>query len=182
MKVVLKNVRLAFPDLFTPVQFDGQGEARYGANFLFAPDSENAKLVEDTIKTVAAETWGAKAATTLKGLAGNSNKYCYGDGDTKTCDGYEGQRYISAHRNSAQGAPSVVDSNKSPLTAASGRPYAGCYVNASIDIWAQKGQYTGIRASLVGVQFLRDGDAFAGAPATDADFEDLGDSDEEINL
>ncbi len=55
--------------------------------------------------------------------------------------------------------------DKTALTEADGRIYAGCYVNFNVDIWAQDGQYTGIRCSLNGVQFVKDGDAFGGAAA-----------------
>jgi len=45
----------------------------------------------------------------------------------------------------------------------------------------QTGTYTGIRATLIAVQFAADGAAFAGAPAVvdDDDFEDLSDPDED---
>ena len=32
--------------------------------------------------------------------------------------------------------PLVVDVDKSPLTAQDGKPYSGCYVNASLELWA----------------------------------------------
>ncbi|MWN55950.1 ssDNA-binding protein, partial [Escherichia coli] len=52
---------------------------------------------------------------------------------------------------------------------------AGCYVNAVIDIWAQDNNFgKRINASLGGVQFLRDGDAFAGGGVASADdFDDI---------
>jgi len=52
---------------------------------------------------------------------------------------------------------------------------------AIVDLWAQDNQYgKGIHAKLLGVQFMKDGDAFsAGAVIADDDFEDLGiDSDD----
>jgi hypothetical protein len=83
--------------------------------------------------------------------------------------------YVSA---SNKVAPLVVDKDKSPLSEASGRPYAGCYVNASLDIWAQDNSYgKRVNATLRGVQFFRDGDAFAGgAPASEDEFDDLSDT------
>lgn len=48
-------------------------------------------------------------------------------------------------------------------------PYSGCYVNASVEFWAQDGENPGIRCSLRAVQFLRDGDAFAGGSKVAAD-------------
>jgi len=71
--------------------------------------------------------------------------------------------------------PTVIDQNKSPLTVRDGKPYAGCYINASIDLWPQDNKYgKRINAQLRGVQFLRDGDAFsAGRPADSDEFEEV---------
>ena len=75
----------------------------------------------------------------------------------------------------AQGRPLVIDADKSPLTEQDGKPYSGCYVNASIELWAQDNNYgKRVNASLSGVQFFRDGDAFAGGRAADVDdFDDV---------
>lgn len=48
-------------------------------------------------------------------------------------------------------------------------PYSGCYVNGSVEFWAQDGDNSGIRCSLRAVQFWRDGDAFAGGSKVGAD-------------
>jgi hypothetical protein len=71
--------------------------------------------------------------------------------------------------------PLVIDRDKSPLTAQDGRPYAGCFVHASIELWAQDNAYgKRINASLRGVQFFKDGDAFAGGgAASDDEFDDI---------
>ena len=129
-------------------------------------------------KEVAVAKWAAKADAILKTLVGNPNKYCFQDGDSKSqYDGFEGHFGLGAK---STGRPLVIDRDKSPLTAADGRPYAGCYVNSSVEIWAQDNKWgKGIRASLRGVQFFKDGDAFAGgAPASEEEFDDLSDAGE----
>lgn len=80
--------------------------------------------------------------------------------------------YVSA-RNALR--PLVVDVNKAPLTAEDGKPYAGCYVNASIELWTQDNNYgKRVNATLRGVQFYKDGESFAGGGvASDDDFDDL---------
>jgi hypothetical protein len=67
--------------------------------------------------------------------------------------------------------PTVVDAARQALTERSGKPYAGCYVNASIELWAQDNAYgKRINATLRGVQFVRDGDSFgAGSRAAAPD-------------
>jgi len=172
MKVMLKNVRLSFPDLFEAVEFKpGDGKPRFNATFMIEPASANHKKIEEAIEAAAKEQFGVKYEKLVAGMRGNVHKFCYLDGDTKDCDGYEGNNYLAAH---SKIRPTVIDADKTPLTAQDGKPYAGCYVNASVDIWAQKGENSGVRASILGVQFFRDGDPFAGSTPSDPDdFDDV---------
>jgi len=170
--VKLKNVRLSFPDLFDATQYQGVGPFRYNASFLIEPGSDNDKAVQAAILEAANEKFGKKAGTVLAGMRGNSNKYCYVSGDTKDYDGYQGMMVLSAHRKQEAGRPLVIDGNKNPLRPEDGKPYAGCYVNATVDIYAQDGQNAGIRCGLKGVQFAGDGDAFSGSKvSTPEDFD-----------
>lgn len=174
-KVILKNVRLAFEQIFEAKSFKGQGTPNFSATFLMEPDSENKKKIDEAIKAVAKEAWKDKAAATLKSIKNNPNKMCFMDGDTKSqYEGFEGMWYITAKNRSR---PDVRDRDgTTPLTSADGVIYSGCYVNAILQVWAQSGDYTGIRCQLSGVQFVRDGDAFGGGTkASDSDFEDLTD-------
>jgi len=179
MQVMLKNVRLSFPDLFKAVEFQkGDGKPRYNATFLIEKGSENDKLVRQAIDDAAKETYGAKAAAMVKQFDGNPNKFAYLDGDKKEYDGYAGMMYLSCH---SKTRPTVLDKDKTPLTEQDGKPYAGCYVNALVDVYAQQGEFTGIRAAVKGVQFVKDGDAFGGgAPASPDAFEDLSTDEESL--
>jgi Enterobacter phage Enc34, ssDNA-binding protein len=172
-KVKLCNVRLSFPTLFEAKSAGGEGPPRFGASFLFGPQHPAYRQIEAAIAAVAKDKWGVKAAATLKALRADASKLCLRRGDTKEYDGYQDQFYVSA---SSKTRPLVLDRDKTPLVAADGRPYAGCYVNASIEIWAQDNTYgKRINATLLGVQFVRDGDAFGGSSAPDPDdFENLG--------
>lgn len=175
-KVKLKDVRLSFPDLFEPVQYQGKGVFRYNASFLIVPGSENDKLVKAAIRAeVEAELKDKdKADKFLANIKGNSNKMCYVSGDLKEYEGYQGMLVLSSHRQQKAGRPTVIDGNKQPLVAADGKPYAGCYVNASVDIYVQTGENSGVRCGLAGVQFSKDGDAFSGGRAASPDeFEDI---------
>lgn len=173
MKVIIKGARLAFANIWEPKSFNGQGEARCSASFILDPKAQKSEVdkVIAAIQQVAQEKWNAKAGDVLKTLKAKGD-LCLHDGATKAeYDGFEGNVYVSA-ANKAR--PSVVDVNKAPLTQSDGRPYSGCYVNASIDIWAQDNQYgKRINAKLLAVQFSRDGAAFSGGEGyTDDDFED----------
>jgi hypothetical protein len=170
MLVKLKNVRLAFPQLFEAKAFNGEGEPAYTAAFIFSKDDAAYKDVEAAIEAVAKEKWGAKAAQELKALKA-ADKTPLHDGDTKAdYDGYAGNFFVSSR---GKTRPLIIDRDKTPLTAADGKPYAGCFVNANIEIWPMANAFgKRICATLKGVQFYADGEAFSGsAPATPDDFE-----------
>lgn len=174
MKIKLINVLLAFPDLFEAKQFDGAGDFKFSATFLIPKDHPANTAIEAAIKKVAVDKWGAKADSILASIRGNPQRFGYRDGSEKAdYDGYEGNMYIRA---SNKARPLLLDRDKTLLAAADGRPYSGCYVNATITIYAYENKGKGISASLGGVQFYRDGDAFAGGGvATPDDFDEIAD-------
>lgn len=176
MRVRLDKVRLAFPALFTPKAFgDDQAAAAFSGSFLFAPDHPAVKTIEAAMQSVAKEKWGPKAEATYKQLKG-ADRLCLRDGAGKSdYQGFDGQFYVSAR---ATVRPLVIDRDKSPLTATDGKPYAGCYVNAVLDVWAQDNKFgKRINATLSGVQFAGDGEPFSGAgAASEDDFEPVGET------
>lgn len=172
--------RLSFPALFTPEAFKPGDPLKYKATVLVPQGGAQAKMIGKAIKAVATEKWKDKADKILKSIRGNPNKFCFQDGDTKEYDGYEGMMSLAA---SSKVRPTVIDRDKSPLTESDGKPYAGCYVRVSMDIFAYENSGNGISASLRGVQFVRDGDAFGGgAPASADEFEDLAVDDDDDSL
>lgn len=174
MKVNLVNVRLAFPQLFeAKAGNNNDGEPAHSASFIMPTDHPAVKAMRDAIDEVGKAKWGPKWATVKKELEAK-DKTALHDGDSKSSyAGFEGNMYVAA-RNKIR--PTVIDRDKTPLTASDGRPYAGCYVNASIELWAQDNSYgKRVNASLRGVQFAKDGEAFSGGGVADADeFDDLG--------
>jgi hypothetical protein len=172
MKIKLNAVRLSFPQLFEAKTVNGEGKPAFSAAFLISPKDPQIAMINTAISSVAAEKWGIKADAILKTIRA-ADKTCLHSGDLKSnYDGFEGMMYISA-RNPLK--PSVVDTNRSPLVAEDGRPYAGCYVNAVLELWTQDNNYgKRVNATLMGVQFYKDGESFVGGGVADADdFDDL---------
>lgn len=173
MKLILKDVRLAFPVLWTPEPFEGGNDPTpyFSASFLIPKNDPRIAEINKLIEATAAERWGAKAATMLKSAKAN-NKLFLKDGDLKNYDGFEGMYYVSAR---SKVRPRVLDRSKNPLVESDGKPYGGCYVLAILDTFGYEKGSIGIGAGLQGVQFMRDGDAFGGAKAaSEEEFEDLG--------
>lgn len=175
MEIQLKNVRMAFPALFEARAIAGADKSKYSAALLFAEGSDAFKVVSKAQAEVAKGKWGDKTAAVLKSLNTTPDKLCLKNGDAKSeYDGYEGNYFVNS---SSDVRPTVIDRDRSPLTAADGKPYGGCFVNAIVDIWAQDNQYgKRINATLKGIQFVKDGDSFgaATAPASADAFDDLG--------
>ena len=177
MKIVLKLSRLSYPDLFkpgTPPPGSASGP-KFGGQFIIEPTGENATTVKNAILAVAKEKFGDNFATFLKALpkdkkclrVGNENL----DNNGNVRDGYKDMLYVVA-RNKAR--PVVVDQARRPLTEADGKPYGGCYVNVSLDIYAldKPGQGKSVNATLLGVQFAGEGESFGGATGSADDFDD----------
>ena len=176
----IANVRLSHSKLFKAEEFKaGDGRPRRSANFLVEKGSANEKAIEAEILAKATAELGTaeKAKKWLAGVRGQKTQDCfraYADDDNLM--------NLASHRAAKAGPVGVYDNTIDPetkkvrvLTENEGRPYDGCYVNATVDIYIQsKGENQGVRCSLEAVQFWKDGDAFSGAkPPTPDDFEPL---------
>lgn len=178
MKVKLENVRLAFPALFEAKTVNGEGEPAFSATFLLEPGHPAVAQLRAAMESMGKEKWGAKWPTVKKEIEAK-DRYALHDGDTKAgYAGFEGNLFVSA-RNKTR--PLVIDRDKAPLTAQDGKPYAGCFVHASVELWCQDNAYgKRVNASLRGVQFYKDGDAFAGGGAAAVDEFDSVDSEADL--
>lgn len=171
-KVTLKDVRLTFPQLWEAKAREAGKPAKFSASFVFGKDHPQKAELERVMVEVAKAKWGeAKYMDVLKALKA-TDKLAVHDGDAKNqYQGYAGNLYVNAS-NSVR--PLIIGGGpdgKAPLTANDGKPYSGCYVNAIIEVWAQDHPQHGkrINASLMGVQFLRDGERLSGGATAAAD-------------
>lgn len=171
MKHTVLGVRLSFPNLFEHDKFK-----KFSGAFLMAPDHAALPGLEAVCEQVGKDKWGAKWPAIKKELEAGG-KLLVQDGNKKASQaGYEGMKYFNA---SNTVRPTVVDRTRAPLVAEDGKPYAGCYVNVIIDVWAQENAEFGkrINAQLQGIQFVKDGEAFGagGTPAEATDFDEIED-------
>lgn len=169
--VTLRNVRLTFPNLFEAKAAKAGQKAKYSASFVFPPEHECVPLLRAAMKEVAKNKWGEKAEEFYNGLKA-ADKLAVHDGATKSdYVGYAGNLFVNANN---EVRPTIVGGGpdgRGPLTAADGKLYSGCYVNAKVEIWAQQHPEHGkrINASLMGVQFFKDGERLSGGAVASAD-------------
>ena len=182
--IKLSNVRIAFPKLFEAKKV-GDGETKYySVAGVIEPNSANAKALDAAMLEAATIKWEKKAADILKKLVDDGKvgfkKKPLTSGDGDVYDGFDGMWSVNASRREDKGAVLVLDRDKSPLNERSGKPYAGCYCNLLVSVWAQdNANGRRINIELKGVQFVKDGDAFgSSAPANPDAFDDLGAEEE----
>lgn len=182
MKLKLQNVRAAFLKVFKAEAVNGGDKPVFGASWLIDPKDPQIKLIEDTIKAVCKEKWGAKADAIYKELK-SGGRLCLKDGDSKASyEGFEGMMFISS---TSATRPLALNRDKTPVTEEDGVLYSGCYCNVSLELWPQDNQFgKRINAQLGGVQFVKDGDAFSGGgtAADESDFDDLGEGSDADDL
>lgn len=189
-QVVLKDVRLSFPNLFTARASVEDGPKKFGASFLMDPETKAGKAAiaqcEAALEQLKKDTWKDKASK----IRFKEGRICFGEGDElgmsqagELYDGYEGMMVV---RSKNAKRPKCVDKAKDPVDESDDVFYGGCYVNAVIRFYAVTGEKqggNGIFANLEAVQFKRDGESFGAAPVdTDDVFDDESDEDDEDDL
>lgn len=194
MKVIIKNARLSFHDLFEPKSMDG-GKPKFNAT-LICGDDTTAKFTNSKgdVKVVPHgkllavyehllnEKFGkipAKSENWFYNKAdGSTHRDAFVNDDGDYWAGTdENTFYVSSNKIASKcknGKMTVLDQRRDDIEANSGLLFSGCYVNAVIDVYAyQNDSGKGVTAELSGIQLLRTGEAL-GTAQTDArdEFED----------
>jgi len=167
MQIQLENVRIAFCNSLHVKKSVMEGKPQHSATFIMTPGQGAHKLLEQTIQEVGTAKWGAKWKQIEKELRA-TNKVCIKDGDVKAgYAGFEGNYFVSASNSRSKIGVYDQDAN---MTDDESLIYAGCQVNGVIDVWAQAHQSYGkrINATLIGVQFVKDGESFGAAAVSTA--------------
>ena len=158
-KIILQTVRLSFPQLWRAKAFKPTDEPSFSASFIMDKEADAEQILDmrKLMTKVAHDKWGP---TIPKGV-----KLCLRDGaepGKEDVDGY-GPTIMFVSSSSKKKIP-LVDEDVAPLSEDSGKPYAGCYVNASLRVWAQDNDYgKRVNAQLLAIQFVLDGEAFGEA-------------------
>lgn len=180
-RVQLKNVRLSFADIYKAKRYGGsdgesQSEPKFSANALLDPDTREGKAniarMEDAIDYVIdAHKWSGGKTPKFP-----EAKLPLRDGSNMDYDGYDGMMFVSA-TNAKK--PRILDSDKVDVQEGDDEaPYSGCFVDMIVRVWAQDNKFgKRINASLEGIRFRDDGDAFGAAPLDPDEFDDDDDDD-----
>lgn len=180
--VVLRNVRMGFPNLFTATvnpQYPNQTPS-YSAQFEIEKGSENETLLNAAIKSVLTEQYGEKAEKKLNEYRVNKMKYPIKDGDDMDKDWAKGKIFLTAKRQKTLGSVKVIDGAKQDMSSDDDRITSGAITNVKIVIASQPGVNDGVRCQLQAVQYVKAGEGYAQDIGTD-EFEEIQvDSNEDL--
>jgi len=169
---VIKNVVLSYPHLFekwtnTPAKPE---TARYGATFILDKETHAAEIAE--LQSVLKPRQKAKWKASIP-----ADRLALRDGDATGKEEYAGKMILVTSDKKIP--PNCLDRNgKRQLKESDDKLYAGAIVNGRFNFWDQDNAEGGkrINASLIGVQFMDDGERFSNVsrPAADETFDDEG--------
>lgn len=154
----VKNVRCSFPHLFSRPVINGQ-EGKCGATLLFDPKDPQHKAC---LKKITAEV-NRLIAEKGKGSRIPSDKRCLRKGEESTRPEYDGYYTLSTNHSTK---PYVFEKgSRVPVTSQEECSiYAGCRVNARVQLWYQDNQYgKRVNANLVLIQFNGDDESLSGS-------------------
>lgn len=179
MKLMIQNARVSFANgLFTATALEEGQTKKFGADFIIDDKTTvlevraDGSKVKTTLKAaelaVANEAKKGKGQEWLDDLEASKKSYRNGNKrknkSGEVYEGYEGRWYVTA-KNATR--PTLLDKGRQPVTEEDGVIYSGCYVNVSMDLYANTvPKRQGVFAGLKGVQFAGDGDSFGGGGGT----------------
>lgn len=176
MRIHLKNVRISYPDLFTP----GKKYGKYGAEFRFSKESGLKDKIESAIDTEGTAFFGGDWAKVKKGLTLKAKLFRVKEGSEKD---YTDDYFVTTTTGkSGTLKPKVANSDGSLLSENDNVIYPGARVDAWLDINVFKiGTDPIVSINLIAVQFRADDEPLSGSaprvdftPITDgSDAEDL---------
>lgn len=167
---VINNTRLSYlycfePFIAKPTPQNPKPKPNYCVHALLPPEHPDLPRLAALIDAVgAAHAWKGEGVTweMVKAQLKGSDKLCLHRGDVTKAGKpeYAGQFFLSANNDKRF---TTVDGDRTPLTAADGKLYSGCYGNVIVDIYAQDNSWgRRINATVTGVQFVRHSTAFGG--------------------
>ena len=174
-RITLKNVRLSYPNIFTPRAFGrGEGKPAFSASALIPKDTKHGKalidMIYDAIDAAKEKKWPGKDVKIKKA------NIAFADGDIVNEDEddpkpeQEGMMIVRA-RNYKR--PMVLDENNDELREQDNIIYGGCYVDMIVTFWGQ--DYEGTKrmnCSLEGIRYRDEGEAFGAGPINPDEFDD----------
>ncbi|HHB13205.1 MAG TPA: DUF2815 family protein, partial [Chromatiales bacterium] len=156
------KVRISYPNLFVPRAVTPGSDPRYSCELIVPANHLAIAQIQQAYQKVVQEAFAGSQPTGVFPMYVGEQKY---PGDPT----YQGMYVIRA---AARTKPHVVDQNVQPVMDP-GMIYAGCYVNASVTVYAYHQPQKGVTIGLDGIQFVVDGDRLDGRPSAEQLFRSI---------
>lgn len=177
-RLVLKNVRLSYANVWEPKEPVGGGDKKYSASLIIRKtDTKTLNAIKKAIAEAKEE--GKTKLANKKGVIPSNIKLPLRDGDEDRPDdqAYEGCMFINANA-TVNYPPKIVDRHVQPIMDRA-EVYSGCYANVSVTFYAfNSNGNIGIGCGLGNIQKVGDGDPLSSAHSAEDDFDELEDDDE----
>lgn len=172
-RIILRNVRLSYAQLFTP-KADDNGNLKYSVTCLIP------KTDKDQVAKIKAAIEAAKKKDAAKiGTGASKNPLLDGDAQEDGVYKYKGEENRGHYllRTSTQNKPGVVDQNVQPILDQS-EVYSGCFANVSVNFYGYNSKTNkGVAPGLNNVQKVKDGEPLSGGPRADDEFSAIDNED-----
>lgn len=197
MKIRIENVRGNYVFLAEPRE-QLNGEMKYDINGIFTPDTKvyilnpdktkSLTTMEKVLDAVATDKWKGNGPKIVAAL--EESKKCYRDGDKKFDKGgnpieeYVGHMYVVA-KNAKP--PKLFNQSRVEISLDDKKTiytlfYSGAHLDLVLNVFTSEREGKGVFAELLGAQFRKDGDVFAGGGgrATSDDFGEIETTEEAL--
>lgn len=178
---MIRNVRVAYPHMFTPEANKYTGKLEYSVRVILEKGDPQIEKIKAYMTKIYQDKFPGKTAAgkpqylaKMNAAAENKNtRFLQYDAENEFY-------YFNTKRRAgtSEPAPMVLDKDRRKLDAAvpddTAKIYGGCYCNVLINGYVYEKASTGFSSSLLGLQFVKDGEPFASyKQATTDDFDDL---------
>ena len=179
-KIVLKNVRLSYANLFEAKVAVSGGTAKFSTALLIPKGHPQLAALRDAINAEAVAKFGPDA---IKEMAKTKSKYHHplrdGDEEREGEAAYAGMYFANA---SSKRQPQVVDQKVQPIIDES-EIFSGCWANVSINVYPFDVEGSkGIALGLNNVQLVKKDDRLGGATNAEEDFQVLDEAAADFKL
>jgi hypothetical protein len=176
MKIMLKNVRLSYANVWEPRAMEEGQTPMYSVALLMGDTKDGReniakleKAIDDTFKGGIPVKFGGTAPKVW-----HNPLY---EGDEDKGEAYAGAMYINAK---SKNKPGIVDKQVNPIIDQT-EVYSGCYANVSVNLYAfNVAGKKGVGIGLGNIQKLADGESLGGSVRAEAEFEAVDDSDDDL--
>ncbi len=178
-RIRLNNVRVSYLNVFKARAMSAEQEPKFSAQIILPKDHAQVEEFKEKILKVAKERF-PKIVTGNK--IPSKLKIPLRDGDAEFDEEEDLEVYGGCYffNSNNKQRPTALNRDRSQIAEEDNILYSGCYCNVIVDLYGyDTAGNKGVGAALMGVQFLRDGEALGGRGVSANDFDEVEEDDDD---